>query len=53
MEIKINVSEGDNHISNLAFVRALLIKNTIEKLDVNYKEKEELKNKVLEYLKHT
>lgn len=54
MDIKINIPKDNNsHISNLAFVKALLINSTIEKLDINYNEKEELKNKILEYLKNT
>ncbi len=54
MDIKINIPKDNNsYISNLAFVRALLINSTIEKLDITYSEKEELKNKILEYLKNT
>lgn len=54
MDIKINIpKDNNNHISNLAFVKALLINSTIEKLDITYNEKEKLKNKILEYLKNT
>ncbi len=52
MEIHFNFTEDNSHVKNLAFVRALLIKCTIEKLDISYEEKEEIKRKVLEYLKN-
>ena len=52
MDIQLNFpNNNNNHISNLAFIRALLIKCTIEKLNISYLEKEELKRKILEYLK--
>lgn len=51
MNIKINYPEGNEHIKNLAFIKALLIKCSIENLDMNTKEKEELKDKILDYLK--
>lgn len=53
MEIKINLPKDNIHIKNLAFVRALLIRDTIENLNVSYQEKEKLKNEILEYLKKT
>lgn len=53
MDIQLNFPKDNSHISNLAFVRALLIKCTIEKLDISYSEKEEIRKKVLEYLKNT
>lgn len=53
MEIKFNFPEDNSHISNLAFVKALLIKVTIDNLDVSYEQKLDLKNKILEYLKKT
>lgn len=52
MNIKINYPEGNEHINNLAFIKALLIKCGIESLDINTNEKEELKNKILDYLKN-
>lgn len=51
MEIKLNFPENDNYISNLAFIKALLIKTIIENLDMNYEEKEKLKESILETLK--
>lgn len=51
MDIKLNFPENNGHISNLAFIRALLIKCTIERLDVTYEEKEKIKKEILEYLK--
>ena len=53
MEIKINFPENNNHITNLAYIKALLIKNIIEDFDISYNEKEEIKNEVLEYLRKT
>lgn len=53
MQIQLNCPESDNYISNLAFIRALMIKKSIEDLDISYKEKEQLKNEILETLKKT
>lgn len=53
MEIKFNIPKDNSHISNLAFIRALLIRDTIEKLNITIEEKEELKEEILEYLKKT
>lgn len=53
MQIQLNLPESDNYISNLAFIRALMIKKSIEDLDISYKEKELLKNEILETLKKT
>ena len=52
MNIEIKFPDGDGYIKNLAFIRALLIKCTIEQLDISVKEKEEIKKKILEYLKN-
>ena len=50
MNIKINnINEDD--IKNIAFIKAILIKNCIENLDINYRDKEKLKKEILEYLK--
>jgi len=50
MNIRINnINEDD--IENIAFIKAMLIKTSIEDLDISYKDKEKLKNKVLDYLK--
>lgn len=51
MQIKINFSKDDVHIKNLAFVKALMIKNIIENLNLTYDEKEKLRKEILEYLK--
>lgn len=53
MEIKINFPKDNVHIDNLAFIKALLIKTTIERLDISYKEKENIRKEVMEYLKKT
>lgn len=52
MNIEINFPENDNYIKNLAFIKALLIKSTIENLDIEFKEKENLRKKILEDLKN-
>jgi len=53
MEINYNFPKDNCHINNLAFIRALFIRDTIEKLDISFSEKEELKKQILEYLKNT
>ena len=53
MEIKINLQENSSHISNLAFMKELMIKQAIEELNVSYEEKGRLRKEVLEYLKKT
>lgn len=53
MEIKLNFPKDNSHIYNLAFVRALLIRDTIESLSITYQEKENLRKDILEYLKKT
>ena len=50
MDIKINYNESSDYLGNLAYIRALLIKLKIERLDVNYEEKKNIYNKVLELL---
>ena len=52
MEININFSE-EECIHNLAFTRALLIKCSIEKLNIDYHQKEKLKKQILKELKET
>lgn len=51
MEININFSNECIH--NLAFTRALLIKCSIEKLNIDYHQKEKLKKQILKELKET
>lgn len=52
MQIKINKESNENCIYNLAFIKALLIKDAIEDLDISYEEKVQIKNEILEYLKN-
>ena len=51
MQIKIKIKYNKNYIHNLAFIKALLINDTIENLNISYEEKVEIKNEILEYLK--
>lgn len=53
MEIKLNLPKNDDYISNLAFIKALLIKNTIEQLNISYEEKVFMKKEVLKNLNKT
>ena len=53
MEIYYNIPKDNSHIKNLAFIKAIFIRDTIEKLNITFEEKEELKNEILEYLKKT
>ena len=52
MDIVIN-KNGDKYIQNLAFIKAILIQEYIEHIDVNLEEKEAIKKEVLEYLQRT
>lgn len=52
MQIKINMGNNENYIHNLAFIKALLIKDTIEALDISNEEKVNIRNEILEYLKN-
>lgn len=50
MNIRINnINEDD--IENIAFIKAMLIKRSIEDLEISYKDKEKLKSEVLDYLR--
>ena len=53
MEIQFNSAENNAYVSNIAFIRALLIYSTIERFSISYEEKEKMKNEILEYLKKT
>ena len=53
MPIKMNLPDNNYHIKNLAFIRALLIINTINQMDITYSEKENLRKEVLNYLSKT
>lgn len=50
MDIKINLSYGEESIHNLAFVKALFIKYNIESLSISYEQKETLQKQVLNEL---
>lgn len=52
MQIKINTENSKEYIHNLAFIKALLIKESIENLDISYEEKIQVKNEILEYLQN-
>lgn len=51
MEIIINSSTNEKSMKNIAFIRALLIKYSIENLGISYAQKEQLRKKILEYLR--
>lgn len=50
MDINIKFSLGDESIHNVAFIKALLIKYNIEKLNINYNQKERLRKEVIKRL---
>ncbi len=50
MEIEIKNRKEENVKQNIAFIKAFLIKKTIDNLEVSYQEKEEIKKKIIEYL---
>lgn len=50
MDINIKITYGEESLHNFAFVKALLIKNSIENLHINYKQKEELRKEVIRIL---
>ena len=47
MDIKINLSYGEESIHNLAFIKALFIKHNIESLNISYDQKETLQKQIL------
>lgn len=47
MDIKINLSYGEESIHNLAFIKALFIKHDIESLNISYDQKETLRKHIL------
>ena len=47
MNININISYEENSINNLAFIKAFMIKYNIEKLNISYSKKEELRKRIL------
>lgn len=50
MDINIDLTFGEESIHNLAFIKALLIKHNIEKLNISYTQKEELRKQTLKEL---
>lgn len=50
MDIKLNILIGEGSIQNIAFIKALLIKHRIEKLNISYSQKEELRKQILKEL---
>ena len=52
MNIVIN-KNGEKHIQNLAFIKAILIQEYIECLALNLEEKKLLKKEVLNFLQRT
>ena len=50
MDNNINFSYGEESVHNLAFINALFIKFNIEKLNISYRRKEELRKKILKEL---
>lgn len=51
MNIKINYN-GDAYLKNLAFIKASLIRASIENMNVSLKDKEIILEKILQYLKN-
>ncbi len=51
MKMKIDFPNDNSHISNLAFIRALLIRDTINNICDTYEEKEQVRREILNYLK--
>lgn len=52
MDINVNFSYGDESLNNIAFIKALLIKQTIQNLNMNYEQKQCIKKEVLKELKN-
>lgn len=51
MNIKYNYQESDAYLHNIAYIRALLIKSTINNLYTKSDENNKVTNMILEYLK--
>lgn len=51
MNIKLNNQGSETYINNLAFIKALLIKTSIENMPISMKEKNAILDSVLQYLK--
>ena len=52
MNIKLNLNGNQSYISNLAYIKALLIKYYIENMPISPKEKNEILISIMEYLKN-
>lgn len=52
MNVKVNYPKDNTHIYNLAFIKALLIKSTIDNFNIGTNEKINIRNTILEYLKN-
>lgn len=50
MEIEIKNRKEESVMQNIAFIKAFLIKKTIDNLEVGYQKKEEIKKEIIEYL---
>lgn len=50
MDIKINLSYGQESIHNLAFIKALFIKHNIESLSISHEQKEIILKQILKEL---
>ena len=50
MEIEIKNIQEENVMQKIAFIKAFLINKTIDNLEVSYQEKEEIKQKIIQYL---
>ena len=52
MNIKLNYQNSDAYIYNLAFIKALLIKSSIDNMSISSEEKNEVLQSILQYLKN-
>lgn len=52
LNIKVNLPSNEAHINNLAYVKALLIKKTIDNMKISSNERERILNEILEYLEN-
>ena len=50
MEIEIKNRREENVMQNIAFIKAFLIKKTIDNLKLSYQEKEKIRQKIIKYL---
>ena len=53
MNIKVNSPKDESHIYNLAFIKALLIKGTIDNLKIDIDEKINIRSNILDHLKNS